>query len=341
MATLRCFLATLILTILPLSSTQILPDKSLLLFGMLSMDRNVSSCTYLAAKIEYTGGFASFMDQGGMDSSTGVSGAHGMYDVAGTVVCPERASASGSTSYLITIPMSAGAIEASSHGFVKLYGVQAVDHDGDIVFKERVTGSGVAAPKSLAVKQHVLVSTSEKKVNVDVDMTGDGTPVDLGSRSFSSSMDGNECLDMMRRAFGHTPEAILWASGRDVEACGNQSVAAKGCGGARENERVCCGRRPTIACAGIGLGAVLFFWLAFSRWPRGRDVEERSRSPGKGLGKKVKETESPDNIGTPDKRLGVPQTDVREWKREGDRLRRDIKRQSADLQTSSRVQRKS
>ena len=34
---------------------------------------------------------------------------------------------------------------------------------------------------------------------------------------------------------------------------------------------------------------------------------------------------SPNDVSTPDKT-----TDVREWKREGDRLRRDIKRQSAD-----------
>jgi hypothetical protein len=40
----------------------------------------------------------------------------------------------------------------------------------------------------------------------------------------------------------------------------------------------------------------------------------------------MREQGSPRDVSTPDKT-----TNVREWKREGDRLRRDVKRQSADL----------
>ena len=362
MATPRRFLVALLLSLLPSPITPLSRKESLLLFGMLTVDRNVSSCTYLAARIEYTGtGFASFdtsragLDgegsvdggvEGGVEGSVegGVEGSVedlagrvDVTDVAGTLVCPEQASSSSSTSYLITVPTSGAALEASPHGLVKLYGVQVAKGGPAVGFN----GSpGDARPTtSLVAKQYVLVSTSDKKVSVDVDMTADGVPVDLFSRAFAASMDGIECRSIMRRAFGRTPEVVRWAGAWDARKAGDLPDAVGRCAAAGHDEPACCSRRPTMACAGIGVGAVLVLWLVFASRSSDRLDGGVGRDPARprkaeGAERALRETRetrtmrdrvSPNDVSTPDKT-----TDVREWKREGDRLRRDIKRQSAD-----------
>ena len=94
-----------------------------------------------------------------------------------------------------------------------------------------------------------------------------------------------------------------------------------------------------MACAGIGVGAVLVLWLVFASRSSDRLDGGVGRDPARprkaeGAERALRETRetrtmrdrvSPNDVSTPDKT-----TDVREWKREGDRLRRDIKRQSAD-----------
>jgi hypothetical protein len=332
MVTPRGVLAAVFLSLLPSPITPLVPKESFLLFGMLTVDRNVSSCTYLAARFEYVSSGASFGTDG-MDGMDGMDGRGGfgepggrgnVPDVAGTLVCPEQASSSSSTSYLITIPTSGAALEAASHGLVKLYGVQVAQSDSDVSLGNDL-GDAIPAP-SLAARQYVLVSTSDKKVNVDVDMTAEGMRVNLASRAFSTSMDGIECRSIMSRAFGGTPEVIRWAGARGDREDGDPRDGP-GRGTATRDRGACCGWRPTISCAGIGLGAVLVAWLILTqRSPDRAGCDPPRPRKAAGTERLMREQGSPRDVSTPDKT-----TNVREWKREGDRLRRDVKRQSADL----------
>lgn len=330
MATPRRFLTALFLTLFPFSTTPLLHEKSFLLFGMLTVDRNVSSCTHLAARFEYIssgGSFHTMLD--GVEAEGGVGEVTGrldVMDIAGTLVCPERASSSSSASYLITIPTSGPHLQAASHGLVKLYGVQLAK-DGSESELGGYDGDVMPVP-SLAARQYVLVSTSDKRVNVDIDMTAEGVRVDLFPRAFSTSMDGMECRSIMRRAFGGMPEVIRWAGAWDGPEAEDSWNDVGRCAPKSDNEHACCLRRPTIACAGIGVGAVLVAWMVLTRRSPGGGVADDPPQSRRAAGTErlVREKGSPKDVSTPDKT-----TDVREWKREGDRLRRDIKRQSADL----------
>lgn len=264
MRTLACSLLLLAAVV-----TAVASDTSVLLFGMLTVEKNASSCTYLSARIDYVPG-----------TTLGFS----RDEVAGTVICD----ASSSSSYLITLPASISALESSSHVLVKLYAVQK-------------TGEGI-----LAVREAVMVPSTESvsKLNVDVDME---RGVRLDERMFASSLQGVECRAVMAKAFGRDAEG-----GRDEIWW----VEADACAAAPDDAQpIECGRRPTLACAGIGLGAVITLGTIMRKLTR--QMGGNVHAYQEGATKKAHKVE--EEMG---KTEGTPEKKVREWQREGDRLKR-------------------
>jgi len=260
-------------------------SQSLLLFGTATLDSNVSRCARVAAVVDYVRGASWNWNDG----------------VAGTVVCDNAgdvdARESPPISYLISVPVSTAALASSSHALVKLYGLQT---------SEDVEGGN----RMLVVKQALMIprATGEyaTKLNVDVDMSV-GVRVDGRDAvgALESSFDGVACRAMMDAAFGDGGVAPGDGDQREARAC-------RGPG------------RPTLACAGIGVGTVVtvvVLGTTIRAWEERKEAGEPGNPEGKKKKKKSAETCQKEDE-TPEKRvmIGGPG-----WRREGDRLRRDVK----------------
>ena len=310
----------------PLSSPS--QSQSLLLFGTVTLDSNVSRCARVAAVVDYVRGARS--ETAGVEGarSWSWSGSWSWNDgVAGTVVCDNAGDAdareSPPISYLISVPVSTAALASSSHALVKLYGLQTSE---DVAEIEREGGN-----RMLVVKQAVMIPRAAgeyaTKLNVDVDMAV-GVRVDGRDAvgALASSFDGAACRAMMDAAFGDA----VWRTTQ-----GDVGGVALGDGDQREaRDGACRGPgRPTLACAGIGVGTVVTVVVLGTtiRACAGGQWEERKEAGGPGDPEEKKKKKKSAETGqkedeTPEKRVMIGGGPPPGWKREGDRLRRDVKR---------------